>query len=164
MKSNRRLKNSLLLFGCPQTQDTYLTTLLGCTRKMKPSIAPLAMITQRHWSCLGPCEVCHLQLPGEQRRSKGTEWAALGCNFNTEHRKSMQCIHCQDRTKKHKEEQQQQKYETLPSHQLLNQREKKTFGSHACVSHIVYILLNLPESVALSSHIWTIQVWLPAWE
>lgn len=78
MKSNRRLKNSLLLFGCPLTQDTHLTTLLGCTRKMKRlQFAPLAMITQRHWGCLGPREVCHLQLPGEQGRSKGTEWAAI---------------------------------------------------------------------------------------
>lgn len=101
MKSNRRLKNSLLLFGCPQTQDTHLTTLLGCTRKMKcPQFASLAVITQRHQGCLGPREVCHLQLLGEQGRSKGlSEQPSLGHNFNTEHRKSLCCIHCQDRTK-----------------------------------------------------------------
>lgn len=107
MKSNRRLKNSLLLFGCPQTQDMHLTTLLGCTRKMKClQFAPLAVITQRHWGCLGPWEVCHLQLLGEQGRSKGTEWAAI-LRTQFQHRTGLQCVRCQDRTKKHKEEQEQ---------------------------------------------------------
>lgn len=50
-------------------------------------------------------------------------------------------------------EEQEEKYETLPSHQPLNQREKQTFGCRACVPRMVYILLSIPESVALSSHI-----------
>lgn len=108
MKSNRRLKNFLLLFGCPQPQDMYLTTLLSCTRKTKHlQFAPLAMVTQRHWGCLDPCKVCHLQLLGEQGRSSGlSEQPSLGHSFN-KHRKSLNCICCQDRTKKHKEEQEQ---------------------------------------------------------